>query len=131
MKQHEQALLFLKKAGEDEALLDAVVDEQRVADSIFGFHCQQAAEKLLKAWLSQSGTRIQKTHDLRELMNLLEAAGHKIPPALSRIDELTPFAVEFRYDTVSFDERFDRRAARELVRRLRAFVEKQVNPPNA
>ncbi len=131
MKQHEQALLFLKKAGEDEALLDAVLDEPRVADSIFGFHCQQAAEKLLKAWLSQFGARIQKTHDLRALMNLLEAAGHKIPPELCRVDELTPFAVEFRYDTVAFDERFDRRNARELVRRLRAFVEQQVNPSSA
>jgi len=131
MKQHEQALLFLKKAGEDEALLDAVLDEPRVADSIFGFHCQQAAEKLLKAWLSQSGARVQKTHDLRELMNLLEAAGHSIPRELCRVDELTPFAVEFRYDTVTFDERLDRRNARELVRRLRAFVEQQVNSPKA
>ncbi len=46
-------------------------------------------------------------------MSLLEAAGRQIPPELCRVDELTPFAVEFRYDTVTFDERFDRRNARE------------------
>jgi hypothetical protein len=46
MKQIELARLFLRKAGEDEALLDAVEALNSVADATFGFHCQQAAEKL-------------------------------------------------------------------------------------
>jgi hypothetical protein len=49
MRQLELARLFLRKAGEDEALLDAVAQLNSVADVTFGFHCQQAAEKLLKA----------------------------------------------------------------------------------
>ena len=53
MKQAEQARLFLNKAAEDESLLDAVLALPGVSDAIFGFHCQQAAEKLLKARLSQ------------------------------------------------------------------------------
>ena len=45
MRQLELARLFLKKAGEDEALLDAVAQLNCIADATFGFHCQQAAEK--------------------------------------------------------------------------------------
>ncbi len=46
MKQHEQALLFLRKAGEDKPLLDEVLASERVSDASIGFHCQQAAEML-------------------------------------------------------------------------------------
>ena len=52
MKPREQALLLLRKAAQDEALLDRVLESIEVSDEIIGFHCQQAAEKLLKALLS-------------------------------------------------------------------------------
>jgi hypothetical protein len=36
-------------------LLDAVIESDRVCDEVIGFHCQQAAEKMLKALLPDSG----------------------------------------------------------------------------
>jgi hypothetical protein len=36
-------LLFLRKAAQDEALLDAVIESDKVSDEVIGFHCQQAA----------------------------------------------------------------------------------------
>lgn len=75
MKRHEQALLFLRKAAQDEALLDEVGDSANVSDEVFGFHCQQAAEKLLKAMLSASGRTFRKTHDLGVLPGSLPEAG--------------------------------------------------------
>ena len=89
MKQHEQALLFLRKAAEDEALLDEVWESDRVSDAIIGFHCQQAAEKLLKALLSERGAIFRRTHDLTELCDLLTDAGHGLPAELAAIDALT------------------------------------------
>lgn len=47
MRQHEQAMLLLKKAADDEALLSEILSSNRVSDEIFGFHCQQAVEKFL------------------------------------------------------------------------------------
>ncbi len=123
MKRLEQAGKFLRKAAEDEALLDAVIDVSTVSDEIFGFHCQQAAEKLLKAMLSAPGLRFQKTHDLQELMTLLDNAGHALPQNLTRVDELTPFAVQWRYDYFTAQTPFDRKHARELIRSLRSHVE--------
>ena len=38
MKQREQALLLLKKAAQDEALLDEVLASARVSDEVIGFH---------------------------------------------------------------------------------------------
>src|SRR5437899_5743384 len=101
MKQVEQARLFMGKAAEDESLLDAVLSLPGVSDAIFGFHCQQAAEKLLKAILSYHGIAFSRTHDLQELMELLETAGHPLPDDAATADELTPFAVQFRYDDLS------------------------------
>lgn len=48
----EAACLLLRKAAEGEALLDEVIDSPRVTNAVFGFHAQQAAEKLLKALLT-------------------------------------------------------------------------------
>ena len=46
MKLREQAPLLLRKAAQDEALLDQVLTSDQVSDEIIGFHCQQAAEKI-------------------------------------------------------------------------------------
>ena len=64
MKRREQALLFLRKAAQDESLLDAVLECGSVSDEVVGFHCQQAAEKMLKALLSDLGITFHKTHEL-------------------------------------------------------------------
>ena len=60
MKPREQALLLLRKAAQDEALLDEVLASDQVSDEIIGFHCQQAAEKILKALLSDVWSPIPK-----------------------------------------------------------------------
>jgi HEPN domain-containing protein len=67
MKRREQALLLLRKAAQDKALLDAVIASDQVSDEIIGFHCQQAAEKILKALLSDVGVRFRRTHEIGAL----------------------------------------------------------------
>jgi hypothetical protein len=44
MKQRELAVLLIRKAADDEALLAEIIASRQVSDEIFGFHCQQAAE---------------------------------------------------------------------------------------
>jgi hypothetical protein len=56
----KQAQVLLVKASEDEA----VALLHGVPDGPFGFHVQQAVEKLLKALLSQLSIRYQFSHDL-------------------------------------------------------------------
>jgi HEPN domain-containing protein len=129
MKQHEQALLYLQKAAEDEVLLDEVIESARVSDAAIGFHCQQAAEKLLKALLSHLGIRFRRTHDLKELMDLAVDSGMEIPGHLIELDLLTPYAVEFRYDLLPLELEvpLDRQGAQKMIRELRAWVENILN----
>ena len=126
MKQREQAELFLKKASQDEKLLKEVINSDQIVDDIFGFHCQQAAEKLFKALLSFKGIRFRKTHDLRELMDLLEDHKNSVPEHLADIDRLTPFGTLFRYDLLDESVGFDREEAMKMVSELRKWVEDQI-----
>ncbi|HXJ42428.1 MAG TPA: HEPN domain-containing protein [Bryobacteraceae bacterium] len=77
MKRREQALLLLRKAAQDEALLAQVLHSPNVSDEIVGFHCQQAAEKLLKALLSDMGTAFRRTHELGALVHSVLSIGMK------------------------------------------------------
>ncbi|MHB1845094.1 MAG: HEPN domain-containing protein [Deltaproteobacteria bacterium] len=62
------------------------------------FHAQQVAEKALKAWLSGLGQPYPKTHDLKLLLDLLEAAREDVSPWRPAV-ALNAFAVQLRYDT--------------------------------
>ena len=64
-------MLLLSKAEADLVLVDEVLASPRVTDDVLGFHCQQAAEKLLKAMLSEAGAPFPRTHNLRFLLDLL------------------------------------------------------------
>lgn len=69
----------------------------RLYDNIC-FHCQQAAEKYLKALLQETGQPIPRTHDLPMLVSLLSTAYPMALRSLRRgLDFLTQFAVDHRY----------------------------------
>ncbi len=61
------------------------------------FHCQQCAEKYLKALLEELGLTVSKTHDCEQLQVLLQSH-HAALSALRRgLAFLTQFAVGVRY----------------------------------
>lgn len=93
------ARVLLHRARGDTTLIQKVLDDSDVPDSIVGFHAQQAVEKSIKAVLSARGLAFQRTHDLDYLLGLLEANTISGPPELARAAELSPWAVEFRYET--------------------------------
>ena len=125
-KPHEQARLFLQKAAEDEILLNKIIADDDISDSIFGFHAQQAVEKLLKAVLAARSIRIRKTHNLRELMDLLADSGIPLAESLTDLDFLTPYGTLGRYENLPFSAPFDRQTMRRLVRETRTWVELQI-----
>ena len=61
------------------------------------FHCQQAAEKYLKALLQKLGAVVPRTHDLEDLLNLLLAHDATLAPLRTRLASLSRYAVEVRY----------------------------------
>jgi HEPN domain-containing protein len=109
---------MLLKAAEDEASIQ--LDE--LPDGPFGFHAQQAVEKLIKALLSQLSIAFDYTHNIAKLAQQLDDAGEKLPAVPVPLTELNKFAVVYRYDSIPNLEIPDRPAAIETVRLIREHV---------
>jgi HEPN domain-containing protein len=103
---HARRLLVM--AGKDLSALRAMGDPSVFSDEVFGFHAQQAVEKLLKAWIALLGGTYPLTHDLRLLIVKLEELGCAVD-GLWEFLELASFAVQFRYEELEqVDEPLDR-----------------------
>ena len=67
------------------------------------YHCQQAAEKTVKGWLTANNIAFEKTHDIRRLIRQAEG----ILPDFSRYtgmaEILTPYVSAFRYPGLTND----------------------------
>jgi HEPN domain-containing protein len=122
-KHHEQALVLLRKADEDLLVLRKWASDPDVAQSILGFHAQQAAEKTLKAILAERETRYPFTHYLIDLLDLLKVGGLAVPQELEALDMLSVFAVDYRYeDWLGASQRIDIEDALILLTRLREWA---------
>lgn len=132
MPQRRHVDVLLEKAAQDEGALRALLAHEDVATEVFGFHAQQAAEKLLKAAIRARGAEYPLTHRLTDLLDLLTSVGVDVPEDLAAVRELTPFAVEFRYDILppAEQEELDRERCYQLVLRPRAWVEATVSSAN-
>jgi HEPN domain-containing protein len=88
---------WARKAEDDYQTARRLLDAKtRLYDQIC-FHCQQAAEKYLKAILQEQGAAVPRTHDLPDLHHLLLAGNASLRGLRRRLVFLTQFAVDFRY----------------------------------
>ena len=83
-------------------LLQASRDDQAtlqfpIPDVPFGFHVQQAIEKLLKALIVANGFEFKYTHDLEELLDRTAELGERVPVQAFVPAELSRFAGIWRY----------------------------------
>jgi HEPN domain-containing protein len=83
------------------------------------YHCQQAAEKALKAFLTLQDEIFPKTHDLSALLDRCVALEPTLETLRDMAEILTPYATAFRYPgpllEPSPDEVIEAIAAAELV----------------
>ena len=102
-----------------------LADDPEIEDASVGFLAQQVLEKCLKAALARHALPFRRTHDLGELVDSLTDAGKPLPPYADRLDELNPYAVEFRYDLVN-PRGLDRTWVRSVVEAVRAWTAEQL-----
>jgi HEPN domain-containing protein len=108
-------------------LLNKIIDDHDISDSIYGFHAQQAIENLLKAVLSLGKVEFKRTHNIRELMDLLADNGSPLPAHLHEIDILTAYGVLARYEHMTFTSSIDRRALRRMIHDVRAWADQKLS----
>jgi len=79
-------------ASLDDPLLDAAI-----------YHCQQAAEKSVKAWLQSNDDPFPKTHDIADLVERAAGINPDFRKFAKAASVLTPYVSAFRYPG-GFDE---------------------------
>ena len=96
-QQSDEARAWLAKADEDLAAVRACLDAQPALLGVAAYHCQQAAEKLIKGLLVLAATPFRKTHDLDELSAAAVPLYPDLEPLLAYVRVRTYWGFAFRY----------------------------------
>jgi len=112
-----QAPLMLRKAAADRFVLDFALP-----DEIFGFHAQQAFEKLFKALIAARGIRYERTHVFKRLLDQLDDLNELPLPLPFQFLTLETFAVLMRYDEAGPFDDGQRQSIRDAIDVLTAHV---------
>ncbi len=101
--QRLEALAWLRRARDDLGAAAKLLSGTDPYPATASYHCQQAAEKALKAVIAVTGDAIPKTHDLRVLLGRCVAIDQSLDQFYDACDELTPYSTEFRYPSENTD----------------------------
>ncbi len=110
-----------QKAKRDLAAAERLTTEEAPLLDIAVYHCQQAVEKALKAFLTFHEVPFEKTHNLVALLDLAEKIDADLRRWLETAKRLTPYATEFRYLSEPLVP--EEREATEALNQARAFVQ--------
>jgi HEPN domain-containing protein len=86
------------------------------------YHCQQSAEKNLKAYLVLHNQNPPKTHDLDELCKLCQKFSDTFKTIADICSDLTTYSVQPRYPMKFILEEQDMRKAMKNAKEIRDFI---------
>jgi len=124
---------WLHKASEDVRAAEVARAAEPPLRDAAVFHCQQAAEKAIKGFLTLHARPFRKTHSIEEIGELAGAIDLSLRPVIDRAAPLAEYAWKFRYpgtpDEPALDEVDQAIAvAREVVREIIARVPAAARP---
>ena len=93
---------WMSKAWRDLETARRAVAGQPPFYDVAVYHCQQAAEKAVKAFLVRHGRPYEKTHDIEVLVDLAGEIEPDFRQWAAAADSLTPYATRFRYPNATF-----------------------------
>lgn len=103
MSRHSEWLEF---ADMDLSAAEYLMNMRPMPIEIICYHCEQAAEKYLKAVLIRFDKEPPKTHDLVQLCKLCCDVSERFEQLADACIELTPYGVQVRYPSnMELDER--------------------------
>jgi HEPN domain-containing protein len=89
------------------------------------FHCQQCAEKYLKAYLQESQVNFERKHDLMPLLSLCVSLEKDFESLKEDLQELDRYAVVVRYPGVMLKPEMAESALK-AAERVRLFVRRKL-----
>lgn len=97
MQEHEQ---WLRIVEEDLLAAKTLLKVELFSGVVY--HCHQAAEKSLKAYLIKQKHQVLKSHDLIKLLELCMSSKQEFKKVFEAALYLNPFSSKFRYPTHPF-----------------------------
>ena len=88
---------WLQNAKDDLFSAQILIEHEPPVPETACFHCQQAVEKLLKAFLVWKTVYFEKVHSLPYLLDLCEVQESGFASLREKVEALAPYAVEIRY----------------------------------
>jgi HEPN domain-containing protein len=122
--QWAEARRWFGKADEDLRVAMALMKLAPPAIAAAAFHCQQAAEKILKGLLIAARRKAGKTHQLGELGTQVADAFPTLRPDLDAIGALTPWFVAMRYPDIDVGPEPTAADVADALKRVRALRKK-------
>jgi HEPN domain-containing protein len=120
---------WLVRAEHDLRVAEFLLTMPEPPPESIGFHAQQCAEKALKAFLTLRRVRFERRHDLNYLIDLCTPLDSAFDQLRSEADELTPYAVEYRYpDALPLLSLDAARSTVETASRIYVFVLAHMKP---
>ena len=94
---------WLGLADDDLRLAELTLKDTEPIFWAAAFHCQQAAEKSLKAFLAYNEYHVEKTHDIEFLVKLCMKFSPQMEQFIESGATLSEYAVDPRYPTAKFE----------------------------
>ena len=117
---------WLFKAEEDIYSADLLIHAGEVPVSDYAcFHCQQSAEKYLKAYLQEHQVEFQRKHDLLPLLQLCLSIDKEFQSIMKDLTALDRYAVIVRYPGIRIEVK-TAEAALKTAQRVRKFIRKKL-----
>jgi HEPN domain-containing protein len=114
---------WIKKAEKDLLTAEHELSFPNAVTESICFHCQQAAEKFLKAYLVFLGIPFTKTHEIGELVTKCEGKDKDISALKEEADKLTDYAIDVRYPEEMYEPTLEEsKGAFEIAKKVRSFV---------
>ncbi|MCK4352037.1 HEPN domain-containing protein [candidate division WOR-3 bacterium] len=114
---------WLVKANNDFKIVEheSILPEEEIVKDVVCFHCQQAVEKYLKAFLIYHKVEVERTHDIEHLLNqcaLIDKDFDNI-----EVGNLSSFGVSVRYpDDFYVPEMEEVKFYYDLAKRVKGLV---------
>lgn len=130
----EEVHAWLLKADHDLAAAELLIQGIKPLYDVTVYHCQQAAEKALKSYLTWRAKPFAKTHSLVLLLQFIVEDEPEFDSFVEHAELLTPFAWRFRYPGEQLEPTLEEaqealRRAKEVVLKVRQKIEAEAATP--
>lgn len=123
-----EVALWLRRAHNDWSAARTLFTPPKCAFEIVAFHCQQAVEKTLKAYLISRAVEIEKIHDLGRIVRRCMPLDAAFATLRDDVEPLTQYAVVARYPGLPVPTAKEVARALEVVERVWTFVTSRLPP---